>query len=58
MKPIKTGLGRGLGALIPMDDTSGTMSPQNAPSSINEIDLELIHANPSQPRREFDEQAH
>lgn len=57
MKPIKTGLGRGLGALIPMDDTSGTMSPQNAPSSINEIDLELIHANPSQPRREFDEQA-
>ena len=57
MKPIKTGLGRGLGALIPMDDTSGAMAPQDAPSSINEIDLELIHANPSQPRREFDEQA-
>ena len=57
MKPIKTGLGRGLGALIPMDDTSGALAPQNAPSSINEIDLELIHANPSQPRREFDEQA-
>lgn len=57
MKPIKTGLGRGLGALIPMDDTSSSMAPQNAPSSINEIDLELIHANPSQPRREFDEQA-
>jgi len=57
MKPIKTGLGRGLGALIPMDDTSPAMAPQDAPSSINEIDLELIHANPSQPRREFDEQA-
>lgn len=57
MKPIKTGLGRGLGALIPMDDTSDALSSQNAPSSISEIDLDLIHANPSQPRREFDEQA-
>jgi len=57
MKPIKTGLGRGLGALIPMDDTSDALTNQNAPSSINEIDLDLIHINPSQPRREFDEQA-
>lgn len=57
MKPIKTGLGRGLGALIPMDDTSDALTSQNAPSSISEIDLDLIHANPSQPRREFDEQA-
>ena len=57
MKPIKTGLGRGLGALIPMDDTNDSLTSQNAPSSINEIDLDLIHANPSQPRREFDEQA-
>ncbi len=57
MKPIKTGLGRGLGALIPMDDTSDALTTQNAPSSINEIDLDLIHINPSQPRREFDEQA-
>lgn len=57
MKPIKTGLGRGLGALIPMDDTSDALTSQNAPSSINEIDLDLIRINPSQPRREFDEQA-
>lgn len=57
MKPIKTGLGRGLDALISMDDTTESFGSQNAPSSINEIDIELIHANPSQPRHEFDEQA-
>ena len=57
MKPIKTGLGRGLDALISMDDTGMDLSAQNAPSSINEVDLDLIHANPAQPRHEFDEQA-
>lgn len=40
-----------------MDDTSDALTSQNAPSSISEIDLDLIHANPSQPRQEFDEQA-
>lgn len=57
MKPIKTGLGRGLDALISMDDAADALTSQNAPSSINEIDIDQIHANPEQPRHEFDEQA-
>ena len=54
MKPNKTGLGRGLDALIAIDDTTANAF---APSSINEIDIDLIHANPAQPRHEFDQQA-
>lgn len=48
----RNALGRGLDALIAMDEikTSGS-------SSINEIDIELIHPNPDQPRREFDTEA-
>lgn len=57
MKPIKTGLGRGLDALISMEDAADALTSQNAPSSINEIDIDQIHANPEQPRHEFDEQA-
>jgi ParB family chromosome partitioning protein len=47
-----TGLGRGLGALIDTDiiSTSGS-------SSISEVDIELIVANPNQPRVHFDEDA-
>ncbi len=49
----KTGmaLGRGLGALIDTDSiyTSGS-------SSINEVELDLIVANPNQPRTYFDEE--
>ncbi len=45
----RSALGRGLDALISMDDiaTSGT-------SSIHEIELSKIVPNPDQPRREFD----
>lgn len=57
MKPLKTGLGRGLDALISMDDSNDALTSQNAPSSISEVDVDLIHANPSQPRHDFDEQA-
>jgi len=49
-----TGLGRGLDALISVDDT---LTGNNAPSSINEVELSLIHANPAQPRKDFDQQA-
>lgn len=48
------GLGRGLDALISADDT---LTSNNAPSSINEVDIDLIHANPTQPRKDFDEQS-
>ena len=45
-------LGRGLDALMRTDEvqTSGS-------SSINEVRISSIHANPNQPRREFDETA-
>jgi ParB family chromosome partitioning protein len=45
-------LGRGLDALISTED----VRPQGS-STINEIAIDLIDANPNQPRREFDEQA-
>ena len=48
----KTGLGRGLDALI---DTSHVDT--NGGSSISEIELSAIVANPDQPRRNFDEEA-
>ena len=47
-----TGLGRGLDALI---DTSHVDT--NGSSSISEIELSQIVANPDQPRRTFDEEA-
>lgn len=45
-------LGRGLDALISTDviEVGGS-------SSVGEVEISLIHANPNQPRREFDEQA-
>ncbi|MDR0812304.1 MAG: ParB/RepB/Spo0J family partition protein [Paludibacter sp.] len=45
-----TGLGRGLDALIDTNtiNTGGS-------SSISEVDIELITANPNQPRQQFDE---
>ena len=45
-------LGRGLDALISTEE----VHPQGS-STINEIAIELIEANPNQPRREFDPQA-
>ncbi len=45
-------LGRGLDALISNDEVRTEGS-----SSINEIALDLIHPNPNQPRREFDEES-
>ncbi len=46
------GLGRGLDALI---DTSHVNT--SGSSSINEVELSKISANPNQPRRNFDEEA-
>lgn len=47
----QTGLGRGLDALI------DTHVMTEGSSSINEVDLSLISANPDQPRRSFDSEA-
>lgn len=46
------GLGRGLSALIDNDNISTSGS-----SSINEVEMSLIFANPNQPRTHFDEDA-
>ncbi|MCL2596391.1 MAG: ParB/RepB/Spo0J family partition protein [Paludibacter sp.] len=47
----QTGLGKGLGALIDTSDvkTSGS-------SSINEVEIAIINANPNQPRSHFDKE--
>lgn len=45
-------LGRGLDALLSTDDVKTQGS-----STINEIPIEQIEANPNQPRREFDPEA-
>jgi ParB family chromosome partitioning protein len=52
MKKSVLGLGRGLDALITMDEIKAGGS-----SSISEIELSQIKPNPDQPRREFDPEA-
>ena len=52
MSAKKMALGRGLGALITMDDLTTGGS-----SSINEIELSKIQPNPEQPRTFFDKEA-
>jgi ParB family chromosome partitioning protein len=47
----RSGLGRGLGALIPTDITG------EAGSALREVPVGSIHPNPHQPRRYFDEEA-
>ncbi|MDR1632245.1 MAG: ParB/RepB/Spo0J family partition protein [Dysgonamonadaceae bacterium] len=51
-KQTKSALGRGLNALITMDDLN-----TNGSSSINEVELSKIEANPEQPRSVFDEES-
>lgn len=50
----KNVLGRGLGALI---ESGETFSAKETGSSINEIEISKIVANPYQPRTKFDEEA-
>jgi ParB family transcriptional regulator, chromosome partitioning protein len=52
MTPKKPALGRGLDALISTD-----MVRTEGSSSINEVPLSQIQANPDQPRRDFDEES-
>ncbi|MDR0612284.1 MAG: ParB/RepB/Spo0J family partition protein [Dysgonamonadaceae bacterium] len=51
-KQTKSALGRGLNALITMDDLN-----TNGSSSISEVKLSKIEANPEQPRSVFDEES-
>lgn len=50
--PKRNALGRGLDALISMDDT-----PARGTSAINDIEISRITPNPAQPRTSFDEEA-
>lgn len=51
-KQSRSPLGRGLDALITMDDLN-----TNGSSSINEVEISKIQPNPDQPRSMFDEEA-
>ncbi len=56
----RTGLGKGLGALLsdsPEKSTLATDSAQVATGSISEIPLNEVEVNPFQPRTDFDEEA-
>lgn len=53
MKMNKAVLGRGLDALLSVDDTPDVLMTDDTPSSISEIELIEIHPNPDQPRKEF-----
>lgn len=63
VKSKKTGLGKGLGALLPSVDFSDEQKKKyNEESNPNEnflltLNIDKIRANPYQPRDEFDEQA-
>lgn len=48
-------LNRGINSMIPTDDEDEVRS--SGASSINEINIDEIEANPDQPRRNFDEEA-
>ncbi|MES2616962.1 MAG: ParB/RepB/Spo0J family partition protein [Bacteroidota bacterium] len=59
-KAKKSGLGRGLSALLQNADTDITLSAEyrtNGNSSIQFVDINQIEANPFQPRTEFEQRA-
>ncbi|MCL3781784.1 ParB/RepB/Spo0J family partition protein [Prolixibacteraceae bacterium JC049] len=53
----RNALGRGLGALIDDAGRGGNEPVKKTGSSVNEISIEQIQANPFQPRTNFDEEA-
>lgn len=66
MTQKKMGLGKGLGALLSIYDeevdsiTKEDGNPKNAKESksgVDELKLDLVYANPNQPRKNFDESA-
>lgn len=53
---IQKGLGRGLDAIFGAEVPETDIRPKQAPmSGMEEIDIDNIIPNPSQPRKEFDE---
>ena len=55
MVEMRRGLGRGLSALLD-DARSATTEDRRAELGVADLPLELIHANPEQPRKRFNQQ--
>ena len=53
----RSGLGRGLGALIPPEAAGATSATGGAVSALRDVPVSSIRPNPHQPRRHFDEEA-
>ena len=53
----KNALGRGLGALIDINEEQDDRDLIHSPSAVNEIPLKSISVNPFQPRTSFDEES-
>ena len=56
-KKKTSGLGRGLGSILPDVDIDAAMGKANLTTAITTIDTQKIEANPYQPRKEFDQEA-
>lgn len=56
-KKKSTGLGRGLGSILPDVEIDAAMGKPNLTTTITTIAVDNIEANPFQPRKEFDEAA-
>lgn len=56
-KKKTTGLGRGLGSILPDVDIDAAMGKANLTTTITTIPIDKIDANPFQPRKDFDQEA-
>ncbi len=56
-KKKTSGLGRGLGSILPDVDIDAAMGKPNLTTAITTIDIDSIEANPFQPRKDFDQEA-
>lgn len=56
-KKKSSGLGRGLGSILPDADIDAAIGKPNLTTSITTIPLDHIETNPFQPRKEFDQEA-
>ena len=56
-KKKTSGLGRGLGSILPDVDIDAAMGKANLTTAITTINIQAIEANPYQPRKEFDQEA-
>ena len=56
-KKKTSGLGRGLGSILPDVDIDAAMGKSNLTTAITTIPLDSIETNPFQPRKEFDQEA-